>query len=100
MVDNIIKFGLIENPHRDISKRIKNLLSKVREFKNIVDMFCEDDVPEYIRGEVEGQVDKMFKSFGIEQKFLELLFHHPWLIQRNHQFYTFIKNGLKKLLSN
>lgn len=61
MLDTIIKTGLVDNPHADISKKIKALLLRVREFKNIVDMFCVNDVPSYIRQDVESQVDRMFK---------------------------------------
>ena len=49
MLDSIIRMGLIDNPYNDISKIIRILLSTVRDFKNITDLFCQDDLPIYMQ---------------------------------------------------
>ncbi len=49
MLDTIIRVGLIDNPHNDISKIIRALLAKIRDFKNIIDMFYQDDMPNYLQ---------------------------------------------------
>lgn len=59
MLDTIIRIGLIDNPHNDISKIIRALLAKIRDFKNIIDMFYQDDMPSYLQEDAEIQIDSM-----------------------------------------
>ena len=59
MLDTIIRAGLIDNPHKDISVIIRGMLAKTREFKNTIDLFCQDDMPSYIQEESESQIDLM-----------------------------------------
>lgn len=77
MLDTIIRVGLIDNPHNDISKIIRGLLAKIRDFKNIIDMFYQDDMPHYLQEDAELQIDAMRAEFKNKQYFLENLFYHP-----------------------
>lgn len=70
MLDNIIKVGLIDNPHNDISKIIRTLIVKVKQFKNTIDMFCQDDLPTYLQNDVENQIDQMSAEFKSKKHFL------------------------------
>lgn len=47
MLDNIIRYGFIDNPNQNISKIFKQILSYVNQFYNIVNQLALDDIPAY-----------------------------------------------------
>lgn len=47
MLDNIIKYGLIDNPNHNISKSFKKILNEINTFYNIVSRLTLDDIPSY-----------------------------------------------------
>ena len=47
MLDNIIRYGLIDNPNHNISKSFRQILSYIHQFFSIVNRLTLDDIPSY-----------------------------------------------------
>lgn len=50
MLDNIIRYGFIDNPNHKISQTFKQILSEINYFYNIVNRLTLDDIPSYSWG--------------------------------------------------
>ena len=47
MLDNIIRYGLIDNPNHNISQSFRGILNYISQFFNIVNRLALDDIPSY-----------------------------------------------------
>jgi hypothetical protein len=73
-LDTIIRFAFVDNSVNNITKEIRKLLEYIREFKNIVDLICSDDILEDQKHEVRSKVKFIHTSFKQNQKFFQALY--------------------------
>ena len=71
MLDNIIKYGFIDNPNQNISKTFKEILAYIGQFYNIVKMLTLDDIPSYSWEETERKAEFIGKTFQRELRDIE-----------------------------
>jgi len=67
MLDNIIRYGFIDNPHQNISKKFRQILNLINDFSVIVNMMTIDDLPRYMHDEVERKIEFIHLTFRKEQ---------------------------------
>lgn len=66
MLDNIIRYGFIDNPNQQISQGFKQILSEINHFYNIVNRLTLDDIPSYSWGEIEEKIKFIHRAFDQE----------------------------------
>ena len=73
MLDNIIRYGLIDNPNHNISQSFKQVLGYINTFFTVVHRLTLDDIPSYDWEETERKVDLIGRTFDKELKDIEVL---------------------------
>ncbi len=71
MLDNIIKYGYIDNPNLIISKNFKQLLIYINQFYQVVNKLALDDIANYQMEEVQQKVQFINVTFDKELKSMD-----------------------------
>jgi flagellar biosynthesis chaperone FliJ len=70
MLDNIIKYGYIDNPSHNIPKTLRQLLSYVHQFHQIVHKLTLDDIAAFEWEEIQQKVKFINTTFDKELKYI------------------------------
>lgn len=68
MLDNIIKYGFIDNPNHNIAKTFRQLLAYVHQFHQIVTKLILDDIATYEWEECQQKANLINTTFEKELK--------------------------------
>ena len=64
MLDNIIKYGFIDNANQTISKNFRQLLVYINEFYQVVNKLVLDDIASYEIQEVQQKINLLNVTFN------------------------------------